>query len=122
MSNWFMCNKLEGWDGRIYMRSVPGQLDVLELTQPLPCGDGKIEAGYRWNGASVGPLRKVPMLGFPKWKHPIATCRHDWRCEQAKTEEERLFADQEFMVDVGRGGTAWEQMKGYFGVRLGAFF
>ena len=118
---------LKGWDGKIHMRSVPGKLDMMELTFPLPCGDSWIPPGYRWNGASVGPLRKLPLIGFPKWKHPIATCRHDWRCDLARTKKERKIADRLFKRDVSIGQegqliTRWEQFKGYIGVRLGAMF
>lgn len=122
LTNYFSGDIETDWDGRIYMRSVPGKLDVLELTKPLPCGNGLIPVEYQWNGASSGVLRKVLILNFPKWKHPIATCRHDWRCEHAKTAEERKFADQMFRKDVGKGGTKWEQTKGYIGVRIGAMF
>ncbi|WP_321367627.1 hypothetical protein [uncultured Desulfuromusa sp.] len=122
MTNFFIDDIETGWDGRIYMRSVPGKLDVLELTQPLPCGNGMIPVGFRWNGASSGIFAKVLILNFPKWKHPIATCRHDWRCEKATSKEQRAFADKRFRVDVGKGGTKWEQVKGFSGVRIGAMF
>lgn len=122
MRNYFSDDIEIGWDGRIYMRSVPGKLDVMELTQPLPCGNGLIPAGYQWNGASSGLLRKVIVFNFPKWKHPIATCRHDFRCERATSPDDREFADNRFKIDVGKGGTRWEQVKGFFGVRLGAMF
>ena len=124
MSNsvYFKPDNTEGWDGHIYMTNVrDGEkdvLDYLQLTRPLPCGEGLIPAGYRWNGASVGPLRRY----FPKWKHPIATCRHDWRCDLAKTAEQREFGDAQFKIDVGHGGTKWEQIKGYYGVRLGSWW
>jgi hypothetical protein len=117
----FVPNVEYGWDKLIHCSSlglVDGKykLDWLQLDQPLPCGDELIPIGFKWNGASVGPLRRI----FPKWKHPIATCRHDRRCEEALTVEERLFADQEFKRDVLRGGTRWEANKGYMAVRLGA--
>ena len=118
---------LEGWDGRIYLCSVPDLLDWMELAKPLPCGDGFIPAGYRYNGASSGIFQYVPIFDFPKWRHPMATCRHDWRCDQAKTKEERRIADELFRIDVGLGQTNkvrgwWEQTKGYVGVRVGAMF
>ena len=122
LANYYMDDIESGWDGRIYMRSVPGELDVLELTKPLPCGNSMIYPGYRWNGASSGIMRKVVLLNFPKWKHPIATCRHDFRCENAKNAEQRAFADKRFRIDVGKGGTKWEQVKGFIGVRIGAMF
>lgn len=119
------------WDHKIYMESVVGRLDFMELSKPLPCGDGFISPGYRSDGATVGPARRLFFFGFPKWKHPIATFRHDARCEIAEEYKRkgdmrtyhrlRLFADQRFKIDVGVGGTWWEQQKGYAGVRLGAY-
>ena len=119
----FVANWLVGWDRHIQMQNVieddgiTVRTDWMELTATLPCGDELIPIGFRWNGASVGPLRRF----FPKWKHPIATCRHDARCAAALTVEERKFADREFFRDVGKGGTKWEQLKGYSAVRLGAY-
>lgn len=121
-TNYFTEDNETGWDGRIYMRSVPGQLDVMELTRPLPCGDGEIPVGYRSNGASSGIFRRLLFLNFPKWKHPIASFRHDFRCERATSSEDRKFADKRYRIDVGKGGTKWEQVKGYLGVRTGALF
>jgi len=111
-----------GWDGRIHMQSVPNKLNWLELSRPLPCGDSYIPANFRWNGASSGLFEKLIILNFPKWKHPIASCRHDWRCLKARTKKERAIADKLFYNDIGEGGTKWEQIKGYIGVRIGAFF
>lgn len=122
MANYFMKDLELEWDGRIYMRSVPGKLDVMELTRPLPCGNGLIPVGYRSNGASSGIFRKVLFLNFPKWKHPVASFKHDFRCERATSAEDRKFADQRYCIDVGKGGTKWEQVKGFVGVRIGAMF
>lgn len=113
---------LKDWDGHIYMTAVKDTTDRMELTAPLPCGDGYVPKGFQWNGATVGPLRHCPIIGFPKWKHPIATCRHDFRCGLAMTFEERLIADRLFRRDVGIRGTRWERLKGYIGVRIGAYF
>lgn len=114
---------LEAWDGHIYMRNVKDETDMMELTQPLPCGEGEIPTGFRWNGASGGVLRSVPILGFPKWKHPIASCKHDFRCWKAGLSKKlRELADTLFKSDVGVRGTKWEQFKGFLGVRIGAFF
>lgn len=130
-SAYFDENHTVGWDGRIYMRSVPGKLDEMQLTEPLPCGSTNLPINFKWDGSTVGPARKLPFFGFPKWKHPIASARHDMRCVIAgrykKTDKEkykrlRKKADEMFKKDVANGGTWWEQQKGYFGVRLGAFF
>lgn len=108
----------------IHMRNVPGTDDERALDYPLPyiMPDGstkEIPAGFTWDGASV------PMLFqgvFPRHNHPIASCRHDWRCKQAKNTAERKFADEQFQTDVGT--TSWWITKkvGYLGVRIGALF
>lgn len=122
----------DDWDGEIKLSTINGKVDWRKLTAELPCGDGVIEVGFRFNGASVGVMRSFLFFGFPKWKHPIATCRHDKRCNEAhkyklsgdkKTYKRlRAIADDMFKKDVGVGGTKWEQFKGYAGVRVGAFF
>jgi len=123
--DYFVKDEEGDWDGLIYMRSIKNKLDWLELTETVPCGNGKIPIGYEWNGASVGPVRYLNIWAFPKWKHPIATVRHDWRCQHAKTKEQRKIADKMFKADIALGQTNklvswWEQTKGYLGVRIGA--
>ena len=108
----------------IHMRNVPGTDDARALDAPLPClmpdgTMGEVPTGEVWDGAST------PMLLqgiFPRHNHPIASCRHDWRCKHAKNKAERKFADVEFEKDVGT--TSWWITKkvGYIGVRIGAFF
>lgn len=120
IQNFFTENILEGWDCRLYENTIVGKPDHRQLSKPLPCGNSVVPVGFVWNGASVGALRYAGFLAFPKWKHPIATCRHDWRCGLAKTKKERRFADEEFQRDVARTGTRWERIKGYAGVRIGA--
>ena len=107
----------------IHMRNVPGKPNSRALDQPLIYRkmDGKlanIPANFEWDGSSV-PF--VFQGIFPRHRHPIASCRHDWRCREAMTKEERLFADKEFEKDVGR--TSWWITKkiGYVGVRIGAW-
>lgn len=108
----------------IYMRTVEGKADHRALTQPLPVVDREgnlnmIPVGFEWNGSSV-PFGFNAI--FPRHKHPVASCRHDWRCGLAKCKEDRAFADAEFKKDVGTTSwkvTAW---MGYAGVRIGAFF
>lgn len=124
MSNYFVKETeevLKYWDGCVWTKTVKGDLGCRELTKALPCGEGFIPAGFRWDGASVGMFEYLYFLSFPKWKHPIASCRHDWRCAKAKTKEERKIADKLFKEDVAIGGTKWEQIKGYAGVRVGAW-
>ena len=106
----------------LYMRTVPGKAHNRQLTCPLKYvkfgGDvGLIPAGFEWDGSSVPWLfQRI----FPRHRHPIASCRHDWRRRHAKTPEERLFADKEFERDIGT--TSWWITKkfGYIGVRIGA--
>jgi hypothetical protein len=118
----------------ITMQNVPAlNDDWRELYLPLACPmwpgyDGRdkhmfgtgttwvILAGFRWNGHSSGILSPL----WPKWNHPIASCRHDARCEAAKTPEQRKWADIQFRLDVGT--TSWGVTKwiGYAGVRVGA--
>lgn len=111
---------LADWDGTIKMRSVRSNLNLRELLEPLPCGDDFVPLCFRWNGSSSGIFQFGWVFNFPRWKHPIASCRHDWRCAIAKNKEERKIADELFREDIGIGGTKWEQLKGYWGVRLGA--
>lgn len=107
----------------IFMRNVPGKPNHRALTSPLPCKNqhgppSYIPAGFEWDGSSV-PLLFQGV--FPRHQHPIASCRHDWRCKYARTPEERAWADKEFERDVGT--TSWWITKkiGYVGVRIGAF-
>ena len=105
----------------IYMRTVPDKPNHRCLTVPLQCvrADGcmgLVPDGFEWDGSSV-PW--VFQGFFPRHRHPIASCRHDWRCRNARTKEERLFADKEFKKDVGSTSwkiTAWCM---YIGVRIG---
>ena len=108
----------------IYMRNVPGKPNNRALTKPLYCqrfdgSHGSIPTGFEWDGSSVPFLFQGI---FPRHRHPIASCRHDYRCGIAKTKDERKWADKEFEKDVGK--TSWWITKkvGYLGVRIGAFF
>jgi hypothetical protein len=107
----------------IHMRNVPGQPDMRALDIPLPLknmdgSDGEVPIDYHWDGSSVPWLARG---FFPRHRHPIASCRHDYRCEHAKTPEERLFADEEFKRDVRK--TSWwiTAQGGYLGTRIGAY-
>ena len=111
----------------ICMRNVPEEPNnphLRSLTSPLPylLPDGtwsEIEVGFTWNGSSVPWIFQGL---FPRHRHPVASCRHDKRCEDAKTREERAWADKEFEKDIGT--TSWWITKKimYIGVRIGAFF
>ncbi|WP_179953484.1 DUF1353 domain-containing protein [Desulfobotulus mexicanus] len=106
----------------IHMRSVPGKPLHRALDKPLFCMNmdgsaGEVPADFEWDGSSV-PVLLQPF--FPRHRHPIASCRHDWRCKHARNHKERRWADQEFKKDVGR--TSWKitAQAGYAGVRIGA--
>jgi hypothetical protein len=105
------------------MRNVPGKPNHRALTLPLYYKKfngkkGIIPADFEWDGSSVPWIFQGL---FPRHRHPIASCRHDWRCSKAKTPAERAFADKEFEKDVGK--TSWWITKkiGYAGVRIGAW-
>ena len=110
-------------DDILYMRTILERPQNRVLTQPHYCpGFGGtqdvIPVGFEWDGASSGLLAPI----FPQWNHPIASCRHDWRCRNAENEKVRKWADEQFELDVGE--TSWWITKklGYFGVRVGALF
>jgi hypothetical protein len=107
----------------IYMRSVPDRPDNRALTEPLICpvrGGGNIfiPVDFEWDGSSVPWIFQG---FFPRHKHPIASCRHDYLCRIAIGPKDRKFADDLFQNDVGR--TSWWITKkiGYVGVRIGAW-
>ena len=108
----------------IKIQTVEGKPNHRVLTDGLPVrrvsGDWTcIPPGFEWDGSSV----PVFFQGiFPRHRHPIASCRHDWRCRNARNKAERKWADREFEKDVGK--TSWWVTKkiGYIGVRVGAFF
>ena len=108
----------------IHMRNVPGKPKHRALDRPLPCvdfdgADGFVPQDFEWDGSSV-PL--IFQGIFPRHNHPIASCRHDWRCRTARNAAERKWADEQFEADVGT--TSWWITKkiGYLGVRIGALF
>jgi len=124
------------WDGTITLNSVPGVLDLKDLVKSIPCGGAWIPVPFRFNGSSSGWLGQ---LIIPRWRHPIASCRHDFRCRLIYTEYDlgnltfkevryyRQLADYYFKQDIKIGQTSeirsfLESNLGYMGVRIGAFF
>ena len=108
----------------IHMRNVPGCEEGRELDSPLVCVNydgtsGEVPADFAWDGSSVP---RILQGLFPRHNHPIASCRHDWRCKHAKNAAERKWADECFREDVGT--TSWWITKqiGYLGARIGAAF
>jgi len=104
-------------------RTVQGKPLWRALTKArrLLTPDGSIDTipvDDEWDGSSVPWFLQGT---FPRWRHPIASREHDWRCRFAKNREERKFADEMFEVRVGV--TSWWITKkvGWLGVRLGAF-
>ena len=108
----------------IWMRNVEGKPKMRALTAPLYCimGDGSescIPFDFEWDGSSV----PVIFQGiFPRHRHPVSSCKHDWRSSHAKNKKDRAFADKEFRKDVRK--TSWwiTAAIGYAGVRIGALF
>lgn len=110
-------------DDILYMRTIVERPENRVLTRDHYCPgmDGAqdvIPRDFEWDGSSSGLFSPI----FPKWRHPIASCRHDWRCRRAVNAEQRKWADEEFRKDVGE--TSWWITKqiGYLGVRIGAMF
>lgn len=106
----------------ITFQNVPGKPDHRKLYLSLPYidfdgNDNFIPSGFVWNGSSV-PFGFNAV--FPRHRHPVASCRHDFRCALAKNAAQRKFADDEFEKDVGK--TSWWVTKklGWLGVRAGA--
>lgn len=104
----------------IHMRSVEGKPDHMALDSTLlRHGDGPdIPLDFEWDGSSVPRfLRGL----FPKWRHPKASCGHDFDCRNARNKAERAIADRRFKFRVSVTSTR-EAWVGYIGVRIGAFF
>jgi hypothetical protein len=108
----------------IYMRNVEGQPKMRALTASLYCmmpdeTEDKIPFDFQWDGSSVNILIRGI---FPRHRHPVASCKHDYRCGKAKNKKERAWADKQFKSDVAK--TSWKitSWMGYTGVRIGAFF
>lgn len=107
----------------IHMRNVPGNAKLRALDAPLICFNrdgsiGYIPKDFQWDGSSVPWIfQRV----FPRHNHPIASCRHDWRCLRAKNAEERKWADEQFRKDVATTSWPITASIGYIGVRIGAY-
>lgn len=131
----------------IHMRNVPERPDNRALDAPLPCkmwpgweGPEEVPQDFEWDGSSIeleaeekkpwwvrwtvavlaAPINFFNRAIFPRWKHPIASSRHDWRCRNARNAAQRAWSDREFRQDVGT--TSWKITAGagYVGVRAGA--
>ena len=111
-------------DDVIWMKTVLERPNSRVLTKPHYClridgGQDMIFAGFEWDGSSVPAIFQGL---FPRHKHPIASCRHDWRCGKSKNATERKWADEQFKKDVGQTSGWFVKNLGYLGVRIGALF
>ncbi len=111
-------------DDVVYMRTVLERPlnRVLIIPHYCPGMNGTqdiIPAEFEWDGASVPYLLQFIIQ---RHRHPVASCRHDWRCRNAKNAAERKWADEQYKLDVG--STSWKvtAVAGYIGVRIGAAF
>lgn len=111
----------------IMMRNVPGDAEKRALTEPLKCmmWDGSydyIPTNFKWDGSSVPWILRGL---FPKHKHPVSSCKHDYRCGKAENKKQRKWNDSKFQEDINRtpGKVAYVESKmGWLGVRIGSFF
>ena len=111
-------------DDIVYMRTILERPLNRVLTQPHYCPgmNGEqdiIPSDFEWDGSSVPYLLQFVIQ---RHRHPVASCRHDYRCRKAKNAAERKWADSQYEKDVG--STSWWITKklGYLGVRVGAIF
>lgn len=111
-------------DDVVYMRTVLERPLNRVLTQPHYCPGMNgtqdiIPYDFEWDGSSVPYLLQFIIQ---RHRHPVASCRHDWRCKKAKNAAERKWADEQYKKDVG--STSWKiiSISGYIGVRIGAAF
>ncbi len=107
----------------IHMRTVVGDPNMRALTNPLLCSmrDGTtkmIPFDFKWDGSSVPWIFQGL---FPRHRHPVASCRHDYRCGKAENDEDRKFADDEFEIDVRKTSWAVTARAAHAFVRIGAF-
>jgi hypothetical protein len=86
-----------------------------------------VPAKFRFDGASA-PWVAWPIIP-PYKKTKKAACVHDWLCRQAKTKEQRKFADQLFWtmlkeakLSKSKKLSAIRSFLGYLGVRAGAAY
>ena len=101
----------DDWKARILDKSLP--------SKNYDGSDGAVPVGFRSDGSSVPWIAKGIIS---RHAHPIAYFRHDYRCRNAKSWQERLWADREYEKDVGR--TSWWITKklGYAGTTIGSIF
>ena len=111
-------------DNILYIRTVLERPLNRVLTQPHYClGFGGVQdiipSDFEWDGSSVPYLFQFIIQ---RHRHPIASCRHDWRCRKAKNAAERKWADEQYKLDVGSTSYKATAIAGYVGVRIGATF
>jgi len=108
----------------VYMHTDPEDWRVRILDKPIPSknfdgSDGEVPVGFRSDGSSV-PWFAQGII--PRHAHPIAYFRHDYRCRNAKSWQERLWADREYGKDVGRTSPWIVSKIGYAGTAIGSIW
>ena len=109
-----------------------------ELTKPFIFKGEEVPIGYRWNGANSP---RWAWCVISPWKHPKASCWHDFKCDQAQQSMARarnaptqylkiIFeneamamrkqADKDFGLMVGNSDGKIIGGMGKAGVRLGS--
>lgn len=125
---------LAQWDGEIKMAAVKGCLSHKQLLEPIPCGNSWIPLPFKWDGSS-NPRFLSPLI--PKWRHPVFSAKHDFRCKIIRQLRRdgmswreamklRKIADKLGREDIMIGQKSklvgeTEAFIAYIGVRLGAY-
>jgi hypothetical protein len=82
-----------------------------------------IPEGYSWDGASI-PRACRPVMGHPlRREFRLASLVHDWHCEHATNEAERMVGDALFLLLLRRAGLPrWRRLAMWLAVRIYAVF
>jgi hypothetical protein len=91
------------------------------VIEPFHAYGVTVPAGFEFDGASTPRIFWSILPPFKDTK--IAACIHDYLCIQARTKEDRLYADKLFYHILKHQGriSGLRALIGYVGVRLGAF-
>lgn len=113
------------YDGAIYTTQVDPE--YLVLTRPFHFGSEgrvhKVPTGTRWNGASSPPLPLARFIAPRFYRNIKASCIHDYLCSIAKSNEDRLYADNWYFLAkkyIERDHNIFSMLS-WLGVRIGAF-
>jgi hypothetical protein len=105
-------------DGSFDLIPIDFEWDGSSASVPPYEGRSKLKKFFR--AFIAAPINFVARGIFPRFRHPVASCKHDYRCSKAKNKEERRFADCMFEEDVGKTSFWITKKVGYVGVRTGA--